>query len=329
MSRVLVTGGCGFIGSHLVDALLEEGHDVIVVDNLSTGKMDNIAHVISSVEFHNNDIRDLEALRGLTANIDYLYHQAALGSVPRSVVDPLVSNEVNVTGTLNVLVAARESGVKRVIFASSSSIYGDTPTLPKSEAMRPMPMSPYAVSKLAGEAYMQAFYQSYGMETVSLRYFNVFGPRQDPHSQYAAVIPQFASALLDNRSPVIYGDGMQSRDFTYVQNVVRANLLAMRVSETHGESVNVACGVSTTIDTLFALLCDVLEKDIEPVHVDTRLGDVKHSLADITAARILLGYQPLVDFTDGVRLTVEWHKECRKSADAYGQSSEPAPHRRI
>lgn len=308
MPRVLVTGGCGFIGSHLVDALLEEGHEVVIVDNLSTGKLENIGHAIPRVEFHNEDILDIDTLKKLTRNVDYIYHEAALGSVPRSVVDPLTTDHVNVTGTLNVLIAAQEAGVKRVIFASSSSVYGDNPTLPKIETMRPMPMSPYAVTKLAGEGYMQAFCHSYGLETVSLRYFNVFGPRQDPRSQYAAVIPRFVTAMLNGDRPVIYGDGTQSRDFTYVQNVVNANLLAMKAAETHGESVNIACGIATSINQLFALLCEICGRDTPAIHTVARSGDVKHSLADIAAARKLLRYYPVMDFSDGIQYTVDWYR---------------------
>jgi len=311
MSKILVTGGCGFIGSHLVDALLDEGHEVVIVDSLATGKLENIEHLLDKVDFYKEDIRNLDMLRKLIESVDYVYHEAALGSVPRSVADPLTTNDVNVTGTLNVLIAAREAGVKRVIFASSSSVYGDTPTLPKIESMRPMPMSPYAVSKLAGETYMQAFYHSYGLETVSLRYFNVFGPRQDPNSQYAAVIPLFVSALLNGDSPVIYGDGTQSRDFTYVQNVVHANLLAMKTEETHGEAVNIACGEATTINELLSSLCKQCGEHIEAIYAESRPGDVKHSLADFTAAHELLGYSPSMTFSDGIRLTADWHRTRR------------------
>lgn len=307
MSRVLVTGGCGFIGSHLVDALLDEGHEVMIVDNLATGKLENIEHVLNEVDFHEEDMRDLDMLRKLMESVDYVYHEASLGSVPRSVADPLTTNNVNVTGTLNVLIAAREAGVKRVIFASSSSVYGDTPALPKIETMRPMPMSPYAVSKLSGETYMQAFYHSYGLETVSLRYFNVFGPRQDPNSQYAAVIPLFVSALLKGETPVIYGDGVQSRDFTHVQNVVHANLLAMKTEATHGEAVNIACGEATTINELLASLCKQYGTKTQPIYDKSRPGDVKHSLADFSAANKLLGYSPVVTFSEGIRLTLDWY----------------------
>ena len=285
--------------------LLDDGHEAVIIDNLATGKLENIEHVLDRVEFHREDIRDLDILRKITKTVDYVYHEAALGSVPRSVADPLTTNDVNVTRTLNVLIAAREAGVKRVMFASSSSVYGDTPTLPKIETMRPMPMSPYAVSKLAGETYMQAFYHSYGLETVSLRYFNVFGPRQDPNSQYAAVIPRFVSALLSGDTPVIYGDGTQSRDFTYVRNVVHANLLAMKTKETHGEAVNIACGEATTINDLLSSLCKQCGTGIEAIYADARPGDVKHSLADFSAANGLLGYSPVVTFSEGIQLTLD------------------------
>jgi len=306
MGRVLVTGGCGFIGSHLVDALLKDEHEVIVMDNLSSGNIENIRHVLAEVQFHEKDVRNLEALELLMNGVDYVYHQAAMGSVLGSIADPLATNEVNITGTLNVLKAARKANVRRVIFASSSAVYGDIPALPKMETMRPMPISPYAVSKLAGEAYMQAFYYCYGLDTVSLRYFNVFGPRQDPHSQYAAVIPRFITALLNGGRPVIYGDGTQSRDFTYVENVVQANLLAMRAEETRGEAINISCGESISINTLLSTLCELCGKDVRAVYADRRQGDIEHSLGDHTAASDLLQYLPTTSFRDGIQLTLDW-----------------------
>lgn len=307
MERVVVTGGCGFIGSHLVDALLDGGHHIVIIDNLSTGKLENIERVISKVEFHEEDIRDLDMLRRFMSNADYVYHQAALGSVPHSVADPLTTNDVNVVGTLNVLKAAQEAGARRVVFASSSSVYGDTPALPKIETMRPMPASPYAVSKLAGEAYMHAFYHSYGLETISLRYFNVFGPRQDPSSQYAAVIPRFVTALLNDDTPIIYGDGTQSRDFVYIRDVVQANLLAMKAEETHGEAVNISSGKATSIGALLSTLCDLCGKDAQAIRGEQRQGDVAHSLGDFAAANDLLGYVPATGFRDGIQLTLDWH----------------------
>ncbi len=306
MARILVTGGCGFIGSHLVDALLRDEHEVVILDNLSSGKMENIQHVSTEVQFYKEDVRDLDALRVLMNGVDYVCHEAAISSVPGSIADPLTANEVNVTGTLNVLMAAREAKVKRVIFASSSAVYGDAPTLPKIETMRPMPMSPYAASKLAGETCMQVFYHSYGLETVSLRYFNVFGPRQDPHSQYAAVIPRFITALLNDDKPTIYGDGTQSRDFVYVQNVVQANLLAMRAEQTRGEAVNISCGKATSINTLLSTLCELCGKDVQAAYAERRQGDVAYSLGDCKAATELLGYVPTISFWDGIRLTLDW-----------------------
>lgn len=306
MARVLVTGGCGFIGSHLVDVLLRDRHEVVILDNLSFGKKENIQDVLDEVQFHEADVRNLEALRVLMNGVDYVYHEAAIGSVPASIADPLTTNEVNITGTLNVLMTAREARVKRVIFASSSAVYGDAPTLPKTETMRPMPMSPYAVSKLAGETYMQAFYHSYGLETVSLRYFNVFGPRQDPNSQYAAVIPRFITDLLRDNRPVIYGDGSQSRDFIHVQNVVQASLLAMKLEHTRGEAVNISCGKATSIDTLLSTLCELCGKDAQPVYAERKQGDVLHSLGDYKAASDLLGYIPTVGLRDGIELTLDW-----------------------
>ncbi len=307
MARILVTGGCGFIGSHIVDALLEAGHEVVILDNLSSGRMENIKHVLGEVQFHEEDVRNLETLRLLMDGVDYVCHEAAIGSVPASIADPLETNEINTTGTLNVLMAARDSRVKRVIFASSSAVYGDTPALPKTETMRPMPMSPYAVSKLAGETYMQAFYHSYGLETVSLRYFNVFGPRQNPHSQYAAVIPQFVATLLKGDKPVIYGDGAQSRDFVHIRDVVQANLLAIKAEETHGEVVNISSGEATNINTVLSIICDLCGKNVQAIYADRRQGDVVYSLGDFTAASKLLGYLPTTGFREGIQLTLDWY----------------------
>jgi nucleoside-diphosphate-sugar epimerase len=309
VARILVTGGCGFIGSHLVEALVNDGHQVVVVDNLSTGKLENIEGVSKQVEFHQVDIRDLSALMRLTQDIDYVYHEAAIGSVPRSLDDPVTTDSVNVGGTLNVLVAAKESRVRRVVFASSSSVYGDTPALPKLETMLPMPMSPYAASKLAGEMYMQAFYNSYGLETISLRYFNVFGPRQDPRSEYAAVIPRFILALINGERPTVFGDGMQSRDFTYVQDIVQANLLAMKAPCTHSEAVNIACEQAITLNQLLEMLQEALARRVEPVYAESRPGDVRHSWADCSEARRVIGYSPVVSITEGLRLTCEWFLE--------------------
>lgn len=304
----LVTGGAGFIGSHLVERLCKERQKVRVIDNLSTGKKGNIAPFMNEIEFIEGDIRDLELVRRVMKGVDYVLHQAAVPSVPRSIKDPLTTNTVNVQGTLNVLLAARDAGVKRVIYASSSSVYGNTSTLPKHEDMRPEPRSPYAVSKLAGECYCKVFYHVYGLETVVLRYFNVFGPRQDPESQYAAVIPKFIMALLRGEPPMIFGDGEQSRDFTYVENVVEANLLAAKAPDVAGEVLNIACGERISINQLVAILGEIIGTKIKPMYAPPRPGDVRHSLADISKAQRLLGYQVKVDLLEGLRRTVEWYK---------------------
>ncbi len=317
MTTYLVTGGAGFIGSHIVDALLEEGHTVLCVDNLSTGKVENIAHLELNdrFSFFKADIRDLEMMRSLMKGVDYVFHEAALGSVQRSVEDPLTSHEVNATGTLNVLVAARESSVKRVVYASSSSVYGDSETLPKLEDMTPAPKSPYAVSKLVGEHYACVFTDLYGLEVVSLRYFNVFGPRQDPFSHYAAVIPIFARQLLKGEAPTIFGDGYQSRDFTYVQNVVEANLLACGAKEAGGKVFNIACGRRMDLNTLFATLQSLVEpfregvKGVEPIYASPRPGDVRHSLADISSAKTQLGYVPRFSVEEGLKASIAWYME--------------------
>ena len=305
----LVTGGAGFIGSHIVEELVRRRERVRVLDNFSTGRRENLAPFLEHVELVEGDLRDLSTVRRVAEGVDYILHQAALPSVPRSIADPLASNDSNVTGTLHLLIAARDAGVKRVVYASSSSVYGDNPTLPKREDMSPAPKSPYAVSKLAGEYYCRVFAQVYGLETVCLRYFNVFGPRQDPASQYAAVIPKFITALLRDEPPTIYGDGHQSRDFTYVSNVVRANLLAATAPDVSGRVFNVACGERYTVLDLVAVLTEILGTHITPVHTAPRPGDVRHSLADITAAREALGYRVEVNFHEGLRRTVAWYRE--------------------
>jgi nucleoside-diphosphate-sugar epimerase len=317
MATYLVTGGAGFIGSHLVDALLKEGHTVLCVDNLSTGKVENIAHVELNdrFSFFKADIRDLETMRGLMKGVDYVFHEAALGSVQRSVDDPLTTHEVNATGTLHVFIAARESAVKRVVYASSSSVYGDSETLPKVESMMPSPKSPYAVSKLVGEHYASVFTDLYGLEVVSLRYFNVFGPRQDPFSDYAAVIPIFIRQLLRGESPTIFGDGTQSRDFTYVGNVVRANLLASEAKGAGGKVFNVACGERMDLNTLLSHLKILLApyKDgveaLEPIYGPPRPGDVKHSLAGIDVAKAWIGYIPEFSVEEGLKDSIKWYVE--------------------
>ncbi|MBM3187136.1 MAG: SDR family oxidoreductase [Chloroflexi bacterium] len=303
--KLLVTGGAGFIGSHLVEALLARGEWVRVLDDFSTGKRGNLAPFLDRVELIEGDIRDYDVVRRAAHGMDLILHQAALASVPRSIRQPLASHEVNVTGTLHVLQAAREEGVGRIVYASSSSVYGDSPVLPKREDMTPDPLSPYAASKLAGEHYCQVFSRVYGLETVPLRYFNVFGPRQDPESQYAAVIPKFIKAMLRGESPVIYGDGEQSRDFTYVANVVEANLLAAAAPTADGAPINCACHTRITLNELVAHLNEILGTHAAPIYTDPRPGDVKHSFADLARARERLGYEPVVGFEEGLRCTVE------------------------
>jgi len=312
LAKVLVTGGCGFIGSHVVDELLNRDHDVVIVDNLSTGKLENILQRAKDVELRECDIRDSGAVKEAMRGVDVVFHEAALGSVPGSIADPTTTHEVNVTGTLNVLTAARDAGSKRVVFASSSSIYGDTPDLPKIESMRPMPLSPYAVSKLAGEAYMYAFARAYGIETISLRYFNVFGPRQDPASKYAAVIPKFIETLMHGDTPMIYGDGTQTRDFTYVDNVVMANMLAMDTPGVSGDAVNIGGNRQISLNELLAMLAGLIGVGPKPEYGPAREGDVKHSYADCTAANRLLKYEPRTSVEEGLRRTVEWFAVCRQ-----------------
>lgn len=309
MATYLVTGGAGFIGSNIVRALLERGETVRVLDNLATGRRENILDVLDRVAFYEADIRQLESIAPAFEGVNYVLHQAAIPSVPRSVQDPVLSTEANVNGTLHVLMAARDAKVKRVVMASSSSIYGANPELPKHEGMRPLPISPYAATKLANEAYCASFYHVYGLETVCLRYFNVFGPRQDPKSQYAAVIPLFASAMLKGQRPKIFGDGEQSRDFTYVANVVEANLRAARAEKGAGEAFNVACGSSVTLNQLVEYLNDIIGCDIRAEYAEERVGDVKHSLADISAATEAFGYVPQVDFRTGLSETVAWYRD--------------------
>jgi nucleoside-diphosphate-sugar epimerase len=315
--KVLVTGGSGFIGSHLVDALLRRGAEVRILDNLTTGHRVNLAGVPTGREGHGRftfiegDITDRATVQKAVKGVDYVLHQAALPSVQRSVEDPMTSNLVNVEGTLNVLIAAREAGVKRVVYASSSSVYGDSPQLPKVEHMAPNPLSPYAVSKLAAEAYCRAFTRVYGLETVSLRYFNVFGPRQDPASLYAAVLPRFIEALLDRKRPVIYGNGTQSRDFTFIENVVQANLLALEAEGVGGEAFNIACGESVDLKVVLQLLAEFSGQLVEPEYQAPRAGDVKHSLADISKAERMLGYRPAIPFREGLQQTYEFFRQRR------------------
>lgn len=304
----LVTGGAGFIGSHLVDRLLEDGHRVRVLDNFATGFARNLEHVSGDIEIVDGDIRDLEAVRTAVSGTDVVFHQAALPSVARSLADPLLTHGNNATGTLNILVAARDAGVRRVVCASSSSLYGDAAVERKKEDLPTAPRSPYAVSKLAAEQYCRAFFIGYGLEAVPLRYFNVFGPRQDPGSPYSAVIPLFISAMMSGKQPVIFGDGLQSRDFTYVQNVVQANILAATVPGVGGEVFNVARGENYSLLGLMEALKQIMGVEVTPVFEKPRTGDVRHSRADISKAREMLGYEPKIGFEEGLRLTVQWHQ---------------------
>jgi nucleoside-diphosphate-sugar epimerase len=307
--RYLVTGGAGFIGSHIVQALLAEGHFVRVLDNFDTGKRENLAflnHLRSDrYDLLEGDLRDIRMCRSACQGVDAVLHQAALRSVPRSVDDPSATNAVNVQGTLNILLAARDCGVKKVVSASSSSVYGGSPGLVKKEEQLPMPISPYAVSKLAGEHYCRVFSLLYGLENVSLRYFNVFGPRQDPLSQYAAVVPKFIQAALSGEALEVHGDGLQSRDFTYVSNVVRANLLAAQAPCLAGEVINVACGCAYTILDVKDGIARLLGKELKVYHTPARKGDVRHTLADLSAAGRILGYEVEVDFAEGMRRTLQ------------------------
>ena len=307
--RYLVTGGAGFIGSNLVEGLLRRGESVRVIDNFSTGKRENLKEFVEKIELIEGDIRSYHIVREAVEGVDVILHQAALPSVPRSVRDPITSNEVNVSGTLNILDAAKDAKVKRVVFASSSSVYGDNPELPKHEGLIPNPLSPYAVSKLAGEKYCGVFSRIYGLETVALRYFNVFGPRQDPASQYSAVIPKFITAMLNDRQPIIYGDGEQSRDFTYVANVVEANILAATKDNVAGIVVNCACHGRITLNDLVKKINEILGKKITPVYKEERLGDIKHSFANISAAVKHLGYNAGVNFETGLQSTIVWYKK--------------------
>jgi UDP-glucose 4-epimerase len=306
MANYLVTGGAGFIGSHIVETLLQGGKQVRVLDNLSTGRWENITPFLDQVDFIEGDLRDEETVRRAAEGIDYVLHQAAIPSVVRSVEDPISTETANVVGTLNLLLAARDAGVRRVVFASSSAIYGDSPTLPKVETMPPTPKSPYAISKLAGEYHCQVFTKLHGLETVSLRYFNVFGPRQDPSSEYSAVIPKFITAMLHGEPPTIYGDGTQSRDFTHVSNVVTTNLLAATAPDMVGHAFNVAVGSRYTLLESVAMLNQILGTHIEPIFAPARPGDAKHSQADISLIR-QCGYQVQLDFRAGLQKTLDWY----------------------
>lgn len=309
MALYLVTGGGGFIGSSLVEALVARGERVRVLDDFSTGKRENLAGSLAQIELLEGSITRVEDCERAVRGADFVLHQAALPSVPKSVAMPRESNEANVTGTLNLLIAARDAKVKRFVYAASSSAYGDTPTLPKVESMPSSPKSPYAIQKYAGELYCKVFFETYGLETVALRYFNIFGPRQDPTSQYSAVIPKFITAYLSGRAPVIYGDGEQSRDFTFIDNVVSANLLACSApARAAGRVVNIACGERINLLELAGMIKEVLGGTALPVHEPPRAGDVAHSLADISLARQLIGYEPSVRFAEGLRRTIRWYR---------------------
>jgi nucleoside-diphosphate-sugar epimerase len=309
MNRFLVTGGAGFIGSNIVKALVRKGCFVRVLDNLSTGKKGNIADILDKIEFIEADMGEPDVARAAVRNIDIILHQGALPSVPRSVEDPAATHKDCVDATFTMLLAARDAKVKRFVYAASSSAYGDTPTLPKIETMPVKPLSPYAVGKLVGEYYCSVFYDVFGLETISLRYFNVFGPYQNPKSQYAAAIPAFVTAILNDRPPTVYGDGLQTRDFTYIDNVVEANLLAAGVNKTHGEVINIACGQRITVNEIIELINELLKKNIKPEYVPSRPGDVKHSLADITLANKIIGYKPLVPFRQGLEKAIDWYRK--------------------
>ena len=323
MALYLITGIGGFIGSSLARELLRRGDQVRGVDNFSTGKRENLTQIRNQIDFREADILDLEAMKSACAGADYVLHQAAIPSVPKSVLDPIGSNRANVDGTVNVLVAARDARVKRVVYAASSSAYGDTPTLPKHERMTPDPISPYAVAKLASEHYLVSFYRCYGLETVALRYFNIFGPRQDPSSPYSGVLAKFITLMLEGKQPTIFGDGEQSRDFTYIDNAVDANLLACSVpaGDAAGKVFNVATGQRVTLNETFKLLQQLTSYAGPPIYAAERGGDIKHSLADISLAEKHLGYKPNVNFEDGLRRTVDWYR----SAEVGVQTSDLGP----
>jgi nucleoside-diphosphate-sugar epimerase len=322
--RYVVTGGAGFIGSNTVDELVKRGHSVVVLDDLSGGKEENLAEVRNKITFIKGSITDIEVVRKAMQEAEYVLHLAARTSVPRSVKDPIESNRINVDGTLNVLVAARDAKVKRIAFAASSSAYGETPTLPKVETMVPAPISPYGVTKFAGELYLQTFGRCYGLENVSLRYFNVFGPRQDPASPYSGVLAKFCMAFLEETQPVIFGDGEQTRDFTYVENAVQANLLAFEAPNVSGKVFNVGVGGRVSLNQMVAVLAKISGKQLEVKYDPPRDGDIRDSQADITQAREALGYDPQVDFEEGLRRTFEWYRAVQAKALAQAQAPTPA-----
>jgi nucleoside-diphosphate-sugar epimerase len=307
--KILVTGGAGFIGSHLVEALVKEGHTVSVLDDFSSGKRENLRSVRGDVQVWRGDCASLAMARKAVRGVEAVFHEGAIPSVARSVENPAESHRANATATAHMLIAARDAGVRRFIYAGSSSVYGNTRVLPACEALTPRPLSPYAIGKLTGEHYVRAFSELYGMEGVTLRYFNVFGPRQDPSSPYSGVISLFTTALLSNRRPVIYGDGLQSRDFTFVQNVVAANQLALRAEMLRGEALNIANGRRTTLRQLLKMIARASGRPASARSAPPRAGDVRHSQADISLARKVIGYRPQVDVESGIRLTVEWYRD--------------------
>jgi nucleoside-diphosphate-sugar epimerase len=317
--RYVVTGGAGFIGSNTVDELVKRGHSVVVLDDLSAGKEENLAEVRNKITLMKGSITDIEFVRKAMHEAEYVLHLAARTSVPRSVKDPIESNRINIDGTLNVLVAARDAKVKRIVFAASSSAYGETPTLPKVETMRPMPISPYGVTKFVGELYLQTFGRCYGLENVCLRYFNVFGPRQDPGSPYSGVLAKFCTAFLEETQPLIFGDGQQTRDFTYVDNAVQANLLACEAPNVSGKVFNVGVGGRISLNQVVELLAKISGRHLEVKYDPARDGDIRDSQADIAQARELLGYDPQVDFEEGLRRTFEWYRATQPKVQA------PAP----
>ena len=309
MEKFLVTGGAGFIGSNICKRLVLEGCFVRVLDNLLTGKKSNLAEVSDKIEFVEADMGDSQIAQSAMKDIDVVLHQGALPSVPLSVDNPAATHRHCVDATFTLLLAARDAGVKRFVYAASSSAYGDTPTLPKVEAMPTDPLSPYAAAKLAGEYYCSVFSKVFGLETISLRYFNVFGPHQDPTSQYAAAIPAFVTAILKDEPPTVYGDGEQSRDFTYIDNVVHANLLAARAEQTAGEVLNIACGEAITVNAIIDMINKIVGKNVQPIYADSRPGDVKHSLADITKAQNLISFNPVISFNEGLQKAIEWYRD--------------------
>jgi UDP-glucose 4-epimerase len=309
MTTVLVTGGAGFIGSNIVEDLVSQDYNVKIIDNFSTSKNDNISEFGDRIELIKGSITDMEAVKRAVKDVDYISHQAALPSVTRSVENPVFSAEVNILGTLNVLAAAKDSGVERIVYASSSSVYAGVEGLPKKESMDTVAISPYGLTKIANEQYFRMFYDIYGLKSIGLRYFNVFGPRQTPESEYAAVIPKFITLMLNDKIPIIYGDGKQTRDFTYVKDVTTANIVSFKAKKSDGKAFNIATGKQTSINDLFMKINEILGKDIKPAYKEPRTGDPKHSLADISEANKALGYKPKYAFDEGLKLTINWFKE--------------------